>query len=168
MHILLSCLLRVHFDAPQICAHRCSPFASHESLDQLVKLSLTGHSPHGFACVICLLGVSCKHADLQSKILHLTSLSSDPVVDSAIARLIFIHSLSAPVDTHTQKQSVWDMPVIAADRLMIGPNLTDNQSRARLLAVMASHSGDWLYILPVVDSHRLDNEEIHVVAGFKP
>ena len=57
--------------------------------------------------------------------------------------------------------------MIAADKSVIWSSLTDNQSRARLLAISAPHSGDWLHALPVAAcGTRLDDEAVLVVVGL--
>ena len=54
-----------------------------------------------------------------------------------------------PPKSESSKQSAWDKPSIQADlnHLLATPNSLD---KARLLAVSAPHSSDWLYALPIV------------------
>ena len=52
---------------------------------------------------------------------------------------------------------------VAADKSVIWSSLTGNQSRARLIAVSAPHSGDWLHALPVAAcGTRLHDEAVRV------
>ena len=109
--------------------------------------------------------------DLQAKIL----LRCRASVDSELDRVLAIWSakynstgIMLPVGDDAAKQRSWDLPCISADanRLMIG--LPDRRQQARLLAVAAPHSGDWLHALPISSCGlRLDDEAIRVAVGLR-
>ena len=72
-----------------------------------------------------------------------------------------------PPESESSKQSAWDKPSIQADlnHLLATPNSLD---KARLLAVSAPHSSDWLYALPIVSCGlRLENEDVRVAVGLR-
>ena len=186
-------LLRACFSAPRILhTIRCSPCAGKEHLvqfDKLLRKELIANSDLsdiqwtqasllvregglGIRRVASLapsafLASSASTRTLQSLLLGLSSLPSEPVVDSAAAQWSSIHGLTQPDHTLAAKQCVWDAPVIAGDNSVIWASLTDNQSRARLLVISAPHSGDWLHALPVAAcGTRLDDEAVRVAVGL--
>ena len=67
------------------------------------------------------------------------------------------------------KQREWDKPCIAADniaRKML--SLPDRHHQARLLAVSAPRSGDWLHALPNLSCGlRLGDEAVRVAVGLR-
>ena len=66
------------------------------------------------------------------------------------------------------KQRLWNTPCLSLDKDKIWSSSSDGLHRARLLAVTAPHSGDWLNVLPVTNCGlRLDNEAIRVGIGLR-
>ena len=66
------------------------------------------------------------------------------------------------------KQSQWDRPIINCEAARVKESYTDSLNLARLAAVSAPHSGDWLHALPITSCGlRLDDEAIRVSAGLR-
>ena len=66
------------------------------------------------------------------------------------------------------KQKTWDKPCIDKTYSTLLASQVDDQSRARLLAASAPHSGDWLHALPISScSLRLDDDAVHVAVGLR-
>jgi hypothetical protein len=66
------------------------------------------------------------------------------------------------------KQSFWDRPGIEIDIQHIRDNSRDEYNKARLNAVSAPHSGDWLHARPITSCGlRLDDEAIRVAVGMR-
>jgi hypothetical protein len=109
--------------------------------------------------------------DLQARILT----RCHAPIDSAVDRVLAIWSakynqtgIMCPSDNDAGKQRAWDAPCISADvgRLML--SLPDRRQQARLLAVSAPHSGDWLHALPISSCGlRLDKEAVRVAVGLR-
>ena len=77
-------------------------------------------------------------------------------------------SSTTPASPSDEKQSAWDKPVISADVAAVKSHLFDTFNTARLLAVSAPHSGDWLHALPLVTCGlKLDNEAIIIAVGLR-
>ena len=67
-----------------------------------------------------------------------------------------------------RKQSAWDKPIIAADLAVIKSHFFDSFNTARLLAVSAPYSGDWLHALPLATCGlKLDNKAIRIAVGLR-
>ena len=66
------------------------------------------------------------------------------------------------------KQSQWDRPIIDCEVVRLRDSFTDSLNLARLAAVSAPHSGDWLHALPITSCGlRLDDEAIRVSVGLR-
>ena len=101
--------------------------------------------------------------DLKSQLLLNCHPAPDPHVDSVIMLWTASHNIPLLDNTSAIKQHAWDAPVIVADKASLWSSLTNSHNRARLLAVSSSHSGYWLYALPMAScGTRLDNEAIRV------
>ena len=76
--------------------------------------------------------------------------------------------LPAPQPPSSTKQRTWDEPGIQADRAAVWSCATSDIDRARLTAVSAQHSGDWLHARPISSCGlRLDDEAIRVAVGLR-
>jgi len=65
-------------------------------------------------------------------------------------------------------QSFWDNPGLQADRALIENSFVEPSQKARFLASLASHSGDWLLALPIANCGlRLDEEAVRVAVGMR-
>ena len=63
---------------------------------------------------------------------------------------------------------MWDRPSIDADITMLETSMPERHHRARLLALSAPHSGDWLHALPLsACGLRMDDETVRVAVGLR-
>jgi hypothetical protein len=78
------------------------------------------------------------------------------------------HSFGPPLIAAARKQRAWDRLQIEAGNLHVLFSYTDPCHRVRLTAVMAPHSGDWLFPLPVSSCGlRLSNDAVQVAVGLR-
>ena len=76
--------------------------------------------------------------------------------------------LPPPQPPSSTKQKTWDEPGIQADKAAVWNCATGDLDRARLTAVSAQHSGDWLHARPISSCGlRLDDEAIRVAVGLR-
>ena len=69
-------------------------------------------------------------------------------------------------DSNTHRQRIWDKVVVDSEYDQLLSKYTDPYHRARLLAVAAPHSGDWLHTLPI-SACGLHLEDIWVAVGLR-
>ena len=96
-------------------------------------------------------------------------LTQDVYVDAALAPWsILSDPTDQPPSQAVGKQCVWDRPVIIHEAATLRNCYSDEQNLARLSAVSAPHSGDWLQALPISSCGlRLDDEAIRVSVGLR-
>ena len=105
---------------------------------------------------------------LQEEILTRCNISPDPLVDTFRVLWESGSNQQCPSLPSATLQSTWDRPNIEADKKALLAGAADNHHRARLLAVMAPHSGDWLHALPISSCGlRLDDEAIRVSVSLR-
>src|SRR3954471_23258375 len=95
------------------------------------------------------LALAAKTLDLQALILTRGSTIADQSVVALSALWSSTHNLPCPSQPSASKQLSWDAPCIASDSDSILVWCSIIHHRARLLAVTASHAGDWLHVLPI-------------------
>ena len=72
------------------------------------------------------------------------------------------------VGSQANKQSSWDKSVVEATFTSLLASQTDDYHRARLIAVSAAHSGDWLHALPIsACGLRLEDNAIRIAVGLR-
>ena len=96
-------------------------------------------------------------------------LTLDVYVDAASSTWSVVSSSAElPQPPCSFKQSQWDRPIIDCEVVRLRESYTDSLNLARLAAVSAPHSGDWLHALPITSCGlRLDDEAIRVSAGLR-
>ena len=78
------------------------------------------------------------------------------------------YPVQPPTGTNASKQRSWDMPSVDATFNSLFAAQPDDYHRARLTAVKAPHSGDWLNALPItLCGLRLEDEAIRVAVGLR-
>src|SRR6201996_7829045 len=104
-------------------------------------------------------------AQLQALILALPSVPLSHHEESALAVWTSLSAVSSPPQPFPTKQKIWDKAVVEAESTRL---LASQTNRARLLAVSAEHSSDWLNALPVSSCGlRLSDEAIRVAVGLR-
>jgi len=79
-----------------------------------------------------------------------------------------LYSVPRPSGAVSYKQSAWDKVAVASEREILTNSVSDNVNKARLLVVMAPHSGDWLHALPLSNCGlRLDDSAVHIAVGLR-
>ena len=72
-----------------------------------------------------------------------------------------------PLDANAHSQCNWDKPNVDAEFANL-LSISNTHNRARLLAVSARHSSDWLHAMPISSCGlRLENEDICLAVGFR-
>jgi len=103
--------------------------------------------------------------ELQERILSVTSLPLSSHESSVFATWSTLTQASPPLGLSASKQSNWDSCIVDS---ALESLLTNDQDRARLLAVSANHSSDWLHALPISSCGlRMSDEDIRVAVGLR-
>ena len=77
-----------------------------------------------------------------------------------------MYSLPCPADDAAVRQRAWDTPAVARDRLSVWQSASTETDKARLTAIRAQHSSDWLFALPIsAFGLRLGDEAIRCAVG---
>ena len=109
--------------------------------------------------------------DLQDKILSNSQAPEDSAVNEVLVHWAVrfnTDEATCPVGATAGIQREWDRPCIAADVSTLMSSLPERRQQARLLAVSAPHSGDWLHALPIsACGLRLDDEAVRVAVGLR-
>lgn len=191
-------LLRALFSAPKVShILRCSPCFGHPSLsvfDSLLRRGLTGiincdltdsqwlqatlpvrDGGLGIRCVASLassafLASAASTHQLQDQILATDNhdTANDMYVDGALADWSARSHKAPLLPPMSSQQRAWDSLVTDVNKADLWNSFTDSINLARLTAVSAPHSGDWLYALPITSCGlRLDNEALRISVGLR-
>lgn len=189
-------LLRASFGVPRV-QHmmRCSPSVDHPALDEFDKSLRTAVSRITNADLTDLqwkqaslpirmggLGVrrvaslalpaflasAASTLPIQSSILASTNAMEDNYISSFVAKWQAVTGRVIESSALPVKQALWDQPCVQLDKEEVENALTDMEQKARLLAVSAPHSGDWLVALPLTSCGlRLDDEAVRVAVSLR-
>ena len=103
--------------------------------------------------------------ELQTLILLNCPSIVDHTVHEARIRWCSINNRPRPGDECSIRQRSWDAPGITRDWTTIWNNSLNDLDKARLLAIKASHSSDWFFVLPTSSCGlRMCDETIRVAA----
>ena len=79
-----------------------------------------------------------------------------------------MYSLPCPAHDAVVSQRAWDMPAVARDWLSVWQSASTDTDKARLTAIRAQHSSDWLFVLPIsACGLRLGDEAIRVAVCLR-
>ena len=79
-----------------------------------------------------------------------------------------MYSFPCPSDDAAVSQRAWDTPAVARDWLSVWQSASTDTDKARLTAIRAQHSSDWLFALPIsACGLRLGDEAIRVAVGLR-
>ena len=107
-------------------------------------------------------------SELQASILSDVVPGIDPHVTSAQALWSSLSKLHIPSGLVARIQKCWDDRITESVHCSLLESTSNGQDKARLLAVSAPHSGDWLKALPLSSCGlRLDDEAIRVAVGLR-
>ena len=99
--------------------------------------------------------------ELQSLLLNGAFMDTSNFIDTALSAWSTLSSAPPPSEPASFKQLEWDKAVVKFQRDLLLASQVDETSKARLLAVSAPHSGDWLHALPISNCGlRLDYKAI--------
>jgi hypothetical protein len=106
--------------------------------------------------------------DLQDRLLPGSNDWQDPALDGTLDIWLSRFGAQAPVGTACLKQSSWDQASVEVALANLESHFVEPYHRARLLAVQAEHSGDWLHAWPISSCGlRLDDEAIRIAVGLR-
>ena len=103
---------------------------------------------------------------LQHHILAPSTVQPDTAFEAA--RAAWSNIFNKPRSVNTASQRSWDAAGKEKDKQSVWDAASSLQDKARVLAATATHSGEWLYALPIsACGLRLDNEAIRVAVGLR-
>ena len=106
-------------------------------------------------------------ASLQDLILIRSVAAADKYYTLYRSNWSSAYNQSFPLDITACKQRAWDEPVVKDDINHLFATASQ-RDKFRLLAVISSHSGDWLHDLPIASCGlRLENGDIRVAVGLR-
>ena len=106
--------------------------------------------------------------ELQACILQSCHIGTDDVIELTISTWRTRYGADEPSRDSAHKQSAWDKAAIDNAVGILFDNCRDERDKARLLAVRAPHSSDWLHALPIsACGLRLDDKTIRVAVGLR-
>jgi len=96
--------------------------------------------------------------DLQDEIQSSVVVIEDTYVSNLKAKWSTLHSMPPPDFISSAKQSVWEKPAVNTEKTLLLSSYSGGYHLARLAAVSAPHSSDWLNAMPIsACGLRLDN-----------
>lgn len=190
-------LLRSSFSAPKV-NHiiRCSPCFGHPSLstfDSLLRQGLSAiincdltdnqwlqaslpvrDGGLGIRCIASLassafLASAASTRQLQDQILsEISNDACDSYIELALIDWSSRSHKEPILPDLSSQQRAWDRLVIDVNKNLLWNSYSDQLNLARLTAVSAPHSGDWLFALPITSCGlRLDDEAVRVSVGLR-
>ena len=95
-------------------------------------------------------------------------IAADETVSHALSIWSVGHSVCAAPKELARKQKLWDNSIVDQAFKSLLESATDSIDKARLLAVPAKRSSDWLHAFPISSCGLLlHNESVRVAIGFR-
>ena len=189
-------LLRASFSAPKVMyLLRCAPCVDHPGLvafDDLLRTGIShitnsdlsdsqwlqaglpvrdgglGVRRVALLATSAFLASAAATLDIQDQILAGCPSADDSYISEFTDQWTSLSKVPALQPPFSFKQSAWDEPLLQADKSFLWNSTLDQLSLARLNAVAAQHSGDWLHALPIASCGlRLDDEAVRVAVGLR-
>ena len=114
------------------------------------------------------LAAAASTSNLQHDILSSCWPTPDAEYIGACASWSAMYSLPCPADDAAVSQRAWDTPAVARDWLSVWQSASTDTDKARLNAIRAQHSSDWLLALTIFACGlRLGDEAIRVAVGLR-
>ena len=105
---------------------------------------------------------------LQDSILPQNETFNDAAFTHALSVWSHLYNSAAPINETASLQKMWDTPAVEYSFKQVLESQSDATDRARLLAVSAPGSSDWLYAYPISTCGlHLDDEAVRVAVGFR-